>query len=891
MRTQHGRLRRKLNSRLLLVAAAAAGVQILPTAAHAQMTFLGSFGSQGTSPGDFQFPTGVAVGPDGTVYVADETNDNVQYFSPTGTYLGTFGTAVSGAYGVAVSANGTVYAPDVLGHVDVFNATGTLEGTFGSPGTTNGKLSNPTGVGISPSGIVYVADSNNNRIQEFSPTVGSATFVSTFGSVGTNPGQFEDPLDVAFSPSGVTYVADTENNRIDVFSSTGVYQSSITGAGGAFNEPSYVAVSATGTVYITDYINARIETFSSSGVFEASYAVGTGAPGGFGLPVGIAVAPTGMVYVADSASERIDRFFDPSAWVSGTNSFTNFSTGPISVGIGPTPANDILGDSLTLNSTMALAADNVSVAAGGSLTEAGGGLSVTASFPGFGVGGNFTYESGAFSAVGVDVVSGGVFQALQGGALPVSELVTIGGRMALDGGAALTTPLVTLNSGGLLQMNNANVSATNVNILTGGEIEMLNSTSSVITAPISNAGLLIGAGQINGALSNGTGGQVSVNLGQSLMVTGSGSTNAGLVSVGGGMLQFTQSVTNQATGTIEGFGSLYFSGGLNNSGTLGLAGSTSVSGSVTNNASGLIHLLGSTPNVFVSPVANAGTLTIDAGASGTFYGPYTGAGPIKNFGSVYFNAASISGTITGNGNLNIGNQSLPTQLQFAPLGGVSQQASLTLSTGSLLDITNNSINLNYGSLANDPIATIKTELANGYAGGAWTGTSSAINSSTAAAAIGTLPVLSIGYSDGNVDNGTGNSSSTSAVANQVVVKFTLAGDANLDGIVNFNDLDALGRHLNTTGNDWANGNFNYDPNGVVNFNDLDIIGQNLNKALGALGSSTDLGGTTVPLGQVAQTQNSSVVPEPSAILLAAGAAAGLLARRRRNKPQRTSTDI
>jgi hypothetical protein len=340
-------------------------------------------------------------------------------------------------------------------------------------------------------------------------------------------------------------------------------------------------------------------------------------------------------------------------------------------------------------------------------------------------------------------------------------------------------------------------------------------------------------------------------------------------------------LTNQSGGTIEGFGSAYFDGGLNNSGTLALAGSTSVSGTITSNASGLIHLSGSSPNVFVSPVANAGALTIDAGASGAFYGPYTGSGPIKNFGSVYFNANSISGTITGNGNLNVGSQSLPTQLQFAPRGGVSQQGSLTLSTGSLLDITNNTLALNFGAPGNDPIATIQAELSAGYAGGAWTGVANAIVSSTAAAGIsgGTLPILSVGYADGNVDNGSGTSTATAAAANQVLVKFTLAGDANLDGNVDFNDLFAVGKHLDTTGNDWAQGNFNYSSNGNVDFNDLFIIGQNLNKTLGALGSSTSDGGTIVPLG--AQVQNTSVVPEPGTLGLAAACVTGLLARRRR----------
>jgi hypothetical protein len=135
--------------------------------------------------------------------------------------------------------------------------------------------------------------------------------------------------------------------------------------------------------------------------------------------------------------------------------------------------------------------------------------------------------------------------------------------------------------------------------------------------------------------------------------------------------------------------------------------------------------------------------------------------------------------------------------------------------------------------------------------------------------------LSIGYADGNTDTGAG------ATANQLLIKLTLAGDANLDGIVNFNDLDIVGQHLNTTGNDWADGNFTYDPNGVVNFNDLDIIGQNLNQSINA--AAVALGATTLPLGQVATIQNTTAVPEPGALALAAVGAACLLSGRRRRK--------
>jgi hypothetical protein len=82
----------------------------------------------------------------------------------------------------------------------------------------------------------------------------------------------------------------------------------------------------------------------------------------------------------------------------------------------------------------------------------------------------------------------------------------------------------------------------------------------------------------------------------------------------------------------------------------------------------------------------------------------------------------------------------------------------------------------------------------------------------------------------------------------------------------------VGQHLNTTGNDWAKGNFNYSPNGTVDFNDLFIIGQNLNQTLN---------GASMPQAQSVFVLSAVVaVPEPNIFGLASVYAASLLLRRR-----------
>src|SRR5262249_23969920 len=134
-------------------------------------------------------------------------------------------------------------------------------------------------------------------------------------------------------------------------------------------------------------------------------------------------------------------------------------------------------------------------------------------------------------------------------------------------------------------------------------------------------------------------------------------------------------------------------------------------------------------------------------------------------------------------------------------GGGSTLGSLMMSGTSKIDIQNNSLAVSFGSPGADPVASIAAYLASGYAGGLWTGASGIVSSTAAAGTPG--QTLSIGYADGNTDF------NTAAGANQVLVKYTLAGDTNLDGLVNFNDLVNVVQNFNKAGTDWAHGDFRY----------------------------------------------------------------------------------
>ncbi len=174
--------------------------------------YLASWGAYGCSglPGTFCGPFGVAVGPDGHVYVTDTAVSRIQTFSGDGTYLGEW--SVKGS-DVAADASGDLYVA-TGGGVWKFSASGAPLTSWGSAGVGPGQFNSPMAVAVDRNGLVYVADTYNHRVQVFT---GAGAFLAMWGSYGSDPGQFYRPMGIAVGSDGRVFVADTYNNRIQVF--------------------------------------------------------------------------------------------------------------------------------------------------------------------------------------------------------------------------------------------------------------------------------------------------------------------------------------------------------------------------------------------------------------------------------------------------------------------------------------------------------------------------------------------------------------------------------------------------------------------------------------------------------------------------------------------------
>jgi len=165
---------------------------------------------------------GIAIGPDDSVYTADDGDHTVRKFTPEGKQLmiiGTSGKCSDTGYDgktiasikrggppfnrptdVAVAPDGELYVCDGYGNARVhrFKADGTLLGSWGEPGTGPGQFHLPHGIGISSDGRVFVADRENDRIQIFSR---DGQFLDMWTHV-------QRPTDIYFDRDGRVYVSE-----------------------------------------------------------------------------------------------------------------------------------------------------------------------------------------------------------------------------------------------------------------------------------------------------------------------------------------------------------------------------------------------------------------------------------------------------------------------------------------------------------------------------------------------------------------------------------------------------------------------------------------------------------------------------------------------------------
>ena len=291
------------------------GVAAAATATPVPVAGVGAFGygwGQLANPGD------VAISPQGDLFVVSTSNAEILEFAPisgtssyeaTGTVVveGTIpGTASTGINevtdpaGIAFDANGDLFVSSI-GESDVvefayssstgtYSATGTVVAGTGTSGSALDQLSVPEGIALDPQGDLFVADSANERVEEFTYSSSTGTYssnaidVAGTGVAGTGAGQLVNPQDVILNGSGDLFVADTGNDRVMEYaynSSAGSYSSSGTQIIGSLpTDFNWITFDSSGDLFVSyPYSAPTVNTPSGEGgvIFTASSEI---TPGG-----------------------------------------------------------------------------------------------------------------------------------------------------------------------------------------------------------------------------------------------------------------------------------------------------------------------------------------------------------------------------------------------------------------------------------------------------------------------------------------------------------------------------------------------------------------------------------------------------------------------------------
>jgi RHS repeat-associated protein len=192
-----------------------------------------------------------------------------------------------------------IFSPTEVPEINVFGPRASL----GSSGSGEGQLNSPRGIAVDAEGDIWVADTENDRIQQFSA---EGEYLSQFGSSGSGKEQLDSPGGLTVDTGGRVWVADTGNDRVSRFSAAGSYQ----GAYSSLSEPTGIAISG-GAVLVADTGNDRIVMLANLFTLPPQYFGQFGSSGSgdgqFDGPEGI-VNAGGSLWVADTGNDRVQEW-------------------------------------------------------------------------------------------------------------------------------------------------------------------------------------------------------------------------------------------------------------------------------------------------------------------------------------------------------------------------------------------------------------------------------------------------------------------------------------------------------------------------------------------------------------------------------------------------------
>ncbi len=305
-------------------------------------SYISTLASYGSGKGEVKCPGGLLTDPEGNLYVADGSNGRIDKFDSNGNFLFMFGWGVrtganefeictaqdsscqagiqgsdkgqfadpggAGPYSaLALDPDGNLFFNDYENNrVDKFDSNGNFLLTFGEGVRTGanefeictaddsncqsgnydagpGDIDYPNGLGVTSSGIVYVADNSNNRVDTYDT---DGNFLLSFGwGVQTGTSQFETCTTETGCRSGIS--GDGE---------------------GQFSSTESIGIDSQGNIFTYDGSNDRIEKFDSNNNFLTSWDSFDNNSRSFDFVNALLLAPDNTLYAADTGVGKVYTF-------------------------------------------------------------------------------------------------------------------------------------------------------------------------------------------------------------------------------------------------------------------------------------------------------------------------------------------------------------------------------------------------------------------------------------------------------------------------------------------------------------------------------------------------------------------------------------------------------
>ena len=225
-------------------------------------THIKSFGGEGTQPGEFNRPAGLAIHSN-NIIVAEQHNHRVQQIGKQGQYLSHFGEKglldrqLDFPCGLSIDSDGNILVADRDNAlIKIFSAGGQFLSKIGK----EGDFIKPWHC-IQHDNYLIVSDSGDHSVKLFDR---KGNFLYKFGKMGNADGEFNTPRCLFMNKAGHLMVCDKKNYRIQVFDLSGKFVAKFGRKGrriGEFNTPVSAAALSDGKIVVTDLKNHRVQLF------------------------------------------------------------------------------------------------------------------------------------------------------------------------------------------------------------------------------------------------------------------------------------------------------------------------------------------------------------------------------------------------------------------------------------------------------------------------------------------------------------------------------------------------------------------------------------------------------------------------------------------------------